>query len=184
MFLLFLQLSFDTDESSNICHQQVHLLQQQQQAQQQQLETQQQQQQQRNNILQQHVIIGLRKKQNNNIKRQSNNNDNNKRKTIKKRNTSSKRRNQINSAVARNFHSNATTTNKLANKVIFNRAQEDSITVNLTSDASIDKVLPLFEGQSFPFRLWYLINHEFYDDVIKWSDDGNYVVIMSEARLD
>ena len=29
-----------------------------------------------------------------------------------------------------------------------------------------------------------MVNHEFYDDVIKWSDDGNYVIITSEGRFE
>ena len=57
-------------------------------------------------------------------------------------------------------------------------------TTTIRGTTKTDKVLPLFEGQSFPFRLWYLVNHEYYDDVIKWSDDGNYVIIMSENRFE
>jgi len=54
----------------------------------------------------------------------------------------------------------------------------------IEAPSTANKVLPIFEGQSFPFRLWYLVNHEFYDDVIKWSDDGNYVIITSEGRFE
>ena len=62
--------------------------------------------------------------------------------------------------------------------------QMDPTLQDNSSSSPTNKILPIFEGQSFPFRLWFLVNHEFYDDVIKWSDDGNYIIIMSEGRFE
>jgi len=42
-------------------------------------------------------------------------------------------------------------------------------------------VAQIFEGQSFPFRLWHLMNNEYFHDVIHWSGDGNSIVIPSES---
>ena len=41
-------------------------------------------------------------------------------------------------------------------------------------------VSEIFEGQSFPYRLWHLINDSEFDDVLHWSSDGNYIVFPSE----
>ena len=86
--------------------------------------------------------------------------------------TSSTKRNKSHSTIIKNNNNNNSQ----------HTATATPATTTTTGAATkTDKVLPLFEGQSFPFRLWYLVNHEYYDDVIKWSEDGNYVIIMSES---
>ena len=44
-------------------------------------------------------------------------------------------------------------------------------------------VAQIFEGQSFPFRLWHLLNHEEFKNVVHWSPDGNCIVFPVESEF-
>jgi len=68
--------------------------------------------------------------------------------------------------------------------------RQDSIAKKITrkrtskkSSATGSSVDEIYQGQSFPFRLWHLINDPNYDDVLHWSHDGNYVIFPDERAF-